>query len=210
MRQMGKGFEWHLLYVNVGEVLRQPLQRGALLTVFITGLLCAPLVIFCPVLVKEAFHGDVSHFSLAVSAFGAGGLIGAIGLLGVGEQQDRRSMSSGFAMAYGVAVVLAAWTRSPWGMPLLFVLAGTAMTVSNASANSLLQASASPQIRGQTVSLFMLAMRGGMALGGLLTGLSVSYLGIREALWINGALAVLLQFMVARLWLRVTLPVVVS
>jgi predicted MFS family arabinose efflux permease len=202
----GEGFEWHRLYANVAEVLRQPLQRGALLTVFLTGLLCAPLVVFCPVLLKAAFGGDVSHFSLAVSAFGAGGLIGAIGLLGVGEERDRRALSSAFAVIYGVVVVLAAWTRSPWGMPLLFVMAGAAMTVSNASANSLLQAGASPDIRGQAVSLFMLAMRGGMALGGLLTGISVGLLGVREALFFNGALAVLLQLAVAWFWSRARLP----
>ncbi len=203
-----EGFQWRFLYVDIREVMRQPLQRGALLTVFITGLLCAPLVVFCPVLVKAAFHGDVSHFCLAVSAFVAGGLIGAIGLLGIGYLQDRRFLSSGFAIAYGVVVFLAAWNSSPWGMPLLFVLAGVAMTVSNASANTLLQSSASAQSRGQTVSLFMLAMRGGMALGGLFTGLSVSYLGIREALWINGVLAVLLQLVVARLWSRTARPLV--
>jgi len=140
----------------------------------------------------------------------AGGLVGAIGLLGVGERRDRRALSSGFALAYGVVVVLAAWTRSPWGMPLLFVLAGAAMTVSNASANSLLQASSFSHIRDQTVSLFMLAMRGGMALGGLLTGLSVGLLGIREALFINGALAVLLQLAVARLWSHAKLPAAID
>ena len=34
------------------------------------------------------------------------------------------------------------------------------------------------------MSLFMLAMRGCMALGSLLAGLSVSYLEIRETLWL--------------------------
>jgi len=33
--------------------------------------LCAPLITFCPVLVKEVFQGDISHVSLSVGAFGA-------------------------------------------------------------------------------------------------------------------------------------------
>ena len=202
----GDGFAWHRLYANVREVLRQPVQRGALLTVFISGLLCAPLLVFCPVLVKEVFHGDISHFSLAMAAFGVGGLLGGIGLLGVGQGRDRRTLSSVFAITFGVVLVFSAWNRSTWGLPALFVVAGAAMTLSNASANSMLQVSASPRLRGQTVSLFMLAMRGGMALGGLLTGLSVAALGIREALCINGVLAVLLQLMVARHWSRAAPP----
>jgi hypothetical protein len=48
----------------------------------------------------------------------------------------------------------------------------------------------------------MLVMRGGMALGGLLTGVSVSLLGVRDALLLNGALALLLQLALALLWSR--------
>ena len=68
------------------------------------------------------------------SAFGAGGLLGALLLVTVNPAQDRRPLSSGFALAYGVLVVLAG--LNPWSMalPVLLVLAGVAMTASNASA----------------------------------------------------------------------------
>jgi predicted MFS family arabinose efflux permease len=200
--EQGEGFDRHRLRVNVGIVLSQPLLRGALATVFVTSLLCAPVVVFCPLLVKEAFHGDVSHFSLAVGAFGVGGLLGGIGLLGATARKDLRPLSSGFAALYGVVVIAAGWSGNPWGLSLLFVLAGISMTVSNTSANVVLQSSANDNVRGQTVSLYMLAMRGGMALGSLLTGLSVGAVGIRVALSINGALAVLLHLVLARLWSR--------
>lgn len=51
----------------------------------------------------------------------------------------------------------------------ILVLAGLSMNASNISANSLLQASASPLLRGQSVSLYMLAMRGGLSVGSLLS-----------------------------------------
>jgi MFS family permease len=200
------GMDWGQLHTNVGTILAQPLLRGALATVFASGLLCAPIVVFCPVLVKETFHGDVSHFSLAMGGFGVGGLLGAIALLGIDEQRDRRPISSGFAIAYGCVVVLAAWNQWMWALPCLFALAGLSMTVSNTSANTLLQAAATPAIRGQTVSLFMLAMRGGMALGGLLTGLTVSLMGIHQALFINGALAIGVQLVIARQWSHAATP----
>jgi MFS family permease len=204
--EQGEGFDRHRLRANVRAVLSQPLLRGALATVFVTSLLCAPVVVFCPLLVKEAFHGDVSHFSLAVGAFGVGGLLGALGLLGATARRDLRPLSSGFAVVYGVVVMAAGWSGNPWGLSLLFVLAGISMTVSNTSANVVLQSSANNNIRGQTVSLYMLAMRGGIALGSLLTGLSVGVVGIRDALVINGALAVLLHLVMARLWSRASLP----
>ena len=71
------------LVAGIREILREPKLRGALLTVLATSVLCAPLVTFTPVLVKEVFHGNAGHFSTAVAAFGVGGLLGAAGLLGV-------------------------------------------------------------------------------------------------------------------------------
>ena len=196
------GFTWERLHANVREILGQPVLRGALTTVFISGLLCAPLMVFCPVLVQQSMHGDIGHFSLAVGAFGLGGLLGGISLLGLDVNRNRRPIASAFAGLYGLMVVLASQAVSVWGVTLLFTCAGYAMTMSNTSANTLLQSASSSAVRGQTVSMFMLVMRGGMALGGLITGISIGLLGIREALLLNGVLAVLLQSIIAFYWWR--------
>jgi len=202
----GGGFDRHQLFAGVREITREPALRGALLTVLVTSALCAPLITFCPVLVKEAFRGDVGHFSVTVGAFGVGGLLGAIGLLSIDPNRDRRPLSSWFAAGYGAVVVLTALNPWFWGLPALFVLAGMSMTASNASANALLQETAAVRIRGQSVSLYMLAMRGGVSLGSLLTGVSVSLIGVREALLINGRVAVVAHVVVGRLWSRSSLP----
>ncbi|MDR3451695.1 MAG: MFS transporter [Rhodoferax sp.] len=190
----------------IRQVVHLPALRGALLTVFTTSVLCAPVITFCPVLVKSLSQGGVGHFSLTMSVFGAGGLLGALGLLAVKPEQDRRPISSWLAVAFGVVVVLAALNRWLWGLPVLFVLAGIVMTASNASANALVQSLAPPALRGQAVSLFMLAMRGGLSVGSLLTGAVTSGLGIHEALLINGVLAVGVQLALGRAWRHGALP----
>jgi hypothetical protein len=70
----------------------------------------------------------------------------------------------------------------------------------------LLQATTVADLRGQTISLYMLAMRGRISVGSLVTGLSVSLLGAREALLINGAVALVAQVAVGRDWFRSPLP----
>ena len=194
-------------FAGLLEIAREPHLRGALLTVLVTSALCGPLVTFCPVLVRDAFHGDAGRFSLAIGAFGVGGLVGATGLLAVDPARDRRRLSSRFASSYAVMVMLAALTPWFWGLPALMVLAGASMSVSFISANSLLQATATPRLRGRTISMYMLAMRGGASLGSLLTGASVSLLGVRRALLINGALALLAHVFVGRQWFRSSPPV---
>jgi len=186
-------FDYRHLFDGVRDISRDPALRGALLSVLATNLLCAPLITFCPVLIRDAFHEDVSHFSLTISALGIGGLLGAVGLLFVDPARDRRPLSSWFAACYGASLALAALDPWAFALPAVFVLAGTAMAVSNISANSFLQAASPPGMRGQIVSLYMLAMRGGVSLGSLLTGVSVATLGVRYALLVNGVLAVLVQ-----------------
>ena len=183
------------------EAVRDPQLRNALLTVLVTTFFCGPLLTFIPVLVRDAFQGDVGHFSAAVSAFGVGGLLGAFGLLFVDARRSRRAPTTWFALGYAAVVIAVA--SSPWlsALPALLVLAGLFMTVSNTSANSLLQATAPPEIRGQTVSLYMLVMRGGLSVGSLLTGISVHLLGIREALVINGVVALAAQGAIGGYWL---------
>ncbi len=187
-------------FAGLGEIVRQPRLRGALLTVLTTSMLCAPLMTFTPVLVKTIFQADAGRFSLAVASFGVGGLLGATSLLSVPSHVDRRRVSSAFALTYASVVVLAALNPWFWGLPPLLVLAGASMTVSNTSANTILQSSAERRFLGKTVSLYMLSMQGGMSLGALLTGVSVSLLGVRDALLLNGVLAIAVHLTVARIW----------
>ena len=194
------------LFAGIGDILRQRHLRGALLTVLATGTLCAPLVTFTPVLVKTVFQGGAGHFSAALVAFGVGGLLGAAGLLSIPPGVDRRRLTSGFALAHGAVLVLTALSPWFWGLPPLLVLAGAAMTVSNTAANSLLQATANPRLLGRTVSLYMLAMRGGISLGALLTGAAVSLLGVQHALLLDGVAALVIQAALARTWFRAALP----
>jgi MFS family permease len=196
----------HSLFLGLRRILTTPHMRGALITTLTTSLLCGPLVILCPVLVKDILNGDASRFSLAIGAFGVGGLLGALVLLGFEAGHDGRMLSSLFAAASGGMTALAA--VNPWAsmLPLLLMLAGFSMAVSNTSANSLLQATAPSRLRGRIVSLYMLAMRGGLSIGGLLSGISADILGVRYALLINGVLALAAHAIIGRQWTRSPLP----
>ncbi len=205
-RRSGEPREGGRLFDGLGDILRSAHLRGALLTVLLTSVFCGPLIVFCPVLVKEALKGDVNDFSIAIGAFGVGGLLGAAALLGVDPGRDRRRLSSWSAAFYGLVLMLAGLNPWFWGLPALLVLAGVSMSISNTSANSLLQATAVPALRGQTVSLYMLALRGGLSVGSLLTGVSISLLGVRHALLLNGALAVAAQLALGREWVRAPAP----
>jgi MFS family permease len=181
-------------------VLKDGYQRGALLTALGTGLLCGPLVTFTPVLVRAEFQGGAAQFSLAVTAFGCGGLLGAVAMLAVPEGQDRRRLGTGGALIFALLLLAAALAPEFAVLVAVLALAGAAMSITNTSTNTLIQTAALPHLRGQAVSLYMLAMRGGLAIGALAMGLSVQLSGMRHALIANGLLAIAVQLAIARSW----------
>jgi predicted MFS family arabinose efflux permease len=195
----------HIDPSGIGDVLAQPYLRGALAVVFTSALLCSPLITFSPVLVKSAFQSGAGHYSAALVAFGVGGLLGAAFLLGMSPGVDRRRLSSSFALAYGILV--AGTAASPWlsALPILLMLAGASMTISNTAANSLLQATAGPRL-GRTVSLYMLAIRGGASLGAVLTGAAATLVGVRSALLFDGLAALAVQAALVRFWSQAPHP----
>ncbi len=193
-------------FTGIAAIVKQPQVGSALLSVLATSVLCAPLVTFTPVLVRDVFHGGAGRFSMAVAAFGVGGLLGAAALLSVPAGVDRRRLSVAFAIAYGAVLVLTALNAWFWALPPLLVLAGASMAVTSTSASTLLQATAKPHLLGQTVSLYMLAMRGGISVGALLMGAAVSIFGVQHAFLVSGAAAVVAQVFVARWWFREEQP----
>ncbi len=195
-------FDRRHLFAGARFIARDPSLRGALVTVLVTSIFCGPLITFAPILVKEAMHRDVGDFSLAITAFGLGGLVGAIALLGVDPKRDRRRLSSWAAAGYGAVIALVAFDPWFWGLPPLLVIAGLAMTMSNTSANTHVQSTAPAFLRGQTVSLYMLAMRGGISLGGLLTGVAIALFGVRQTLMADGLIALVLQVAIGWQWVR--------
>ncbi|HUJ60382.1 MAG TPA: MFS transporter [Kofleriaceae bacterium] len=185
-------------FAGIAGVLRDRRLRRPLATVLATGLFANPLMTFSPVLVRHAFGGTSTAFSVTIAAFGVGGLIGASALLASDPEGDHRARSSHLAIAFGVLVIAGALDPWLWALPAITCAAGIAMTCSNTLANTLVQQTASSEQRGQAVSMYMLAMRGGAALGSLATGVLAHAIGVRGALAVDGCLAVACQLIVAR------------
>ncbi len=184
-------------FSGMRTVLADRQLRRALLTVLATGLFANPLMTFAAVLVRETFGGGSAAFSVTLVAFGVGGLAGAVALLAMDPGADHRTRSSRLAMLFGGLVIVAAVDPWLWTLPAITLLAGLAMTASNTLANTIVQQTAQAEHRGQAVSLFMLALRGGSALGSLMTGILVHLVGVRTALAIDGAAAVIAQLAIS-------------
>jgi len=118
------------------------------------------------------------------------------------QRFDPMKMSLTAALAYGLFIASVSQVRAVWQLAFLLVGSGFLLTVANTSANTFLQSQANDQNRGQTASLFMLAMRGGLSLGNLATGMIISFSSVHLAFILNGFLAIGVQAFIFRRVLR--------
>jgi hypothetical protein len=98
---------------------------------------------------------------------------------------SRPDVSMTAALVHGLFIVAASEVGAVWQLAFLLVGSGFLLTVANTSANTFLQSQANDQNRGQTVSFFMLAMRGGLSLANLATGMVISLFSVHFALIVN-------------------------
>jgi MFS family permease len=177
--------------------------RLPLVTTLVTNVFCTPLITFCAVLIKNIFHGQIGGFGGAMTAIGIGGLIGAgTSFISLPKSLKRNRVASLMAIFLGLLIVAIALNHSLILLMVLLVCAGAALTTSNISVNTFLQENATNAVRGRIAGFYQLAMSGGISIGALFTGFTVSQLDISTALMINGTLAVVFQVWLLRLQLR--------
>ncbi|MGZ3711660.1 MAG: MFS transporter, partial [Bdellovibrionota bacterium] len=150
-------------------ILKTANIRWPLATTFVTGLFCAPLAIFSPVLIREVFHAEVGAFGGTLAAFGLGGVLGAgIVLSPLSAKIKRRGIANFVGIFLGLILVVIAVNRSLPILWALMVTAGMAITVINISVNSFIQENADDKIRGKIASVWQLSLQGGISAGGLI------------------------------------------
>jgi MFS family permease len=176
------------------DLLRDRKVRLPLLVTLGNGLFCAPLFAFSAVLIKNVFHAEAGTYGGAMTAFGLGGLLGAAtSFVSLPAYFKGNKLASVIAVVLGAMVVLIAVTPSFYLLLVLLVLFGAGLTASNIAVNIFLQENIGNHIRGRIVSLYQLSLSGGISIGALLTGFTVSQFSIGNALLLNGVLAIAFQ-----------------
>jgi predicted MFS family arabinose efflux permease len=158
-----------------------------------------PLITYLPVIAGDLLGTGAAGYSLLLSSFGAGAIVGALFTAHRGHVPGRgRALLAAF-MVYGAAslgTVLAA--RQPLAMALLFA-AGWALVTAFSTLNSLVQENVPEAFRGRILSIYGLAFRGGMPLGSLLAGLAIRSFGPAPVI---GAFSTALALVAAGLLVR--------
>src|SRR4029077_2663449 len=91
---------------------------------------------------------------------------------------------------YGLLILAFAMSGVLWVSDILLFLTGAALMMVFSTVTSLIQLIAPNEMRGRVMSIYMVAFRGGMPLGSLVSGYLATFIGAPMVIGINGGLLV--------------------
>jgi MFS family permease len=167
---------------------------------FAATFLGVPLLTFLPVFARNVFHEGVGQYSHMMAWSGIGAVAGAMVVAWMGRFKAMGLAALSVQVLFGLLTVAFALTRELWVSYALLVVSGAALMVVFSLFTSLVQLIAPNDMRGRVMSIYMVAFRGGMPLGSLVTGFAIDRVGAPAAIAVNGVLlsGVALWFLVRR------------
>lgn len=178
----------HELRGGLSHVRGDRTLMSLIVVAFLSTFLGLPMQTFLPVVAQQIFGQGVGLYSTMMAWSGGGAVIGALIVAWMGRYPGMGRMVLILQAVFALLIVSVAWSRSLPLTYLLLVLAGVAGIMTTSLLTSLVQLVAPDALRGRVMSIYMMAFRGGMPLGSLVSGALISTLGITTVLTINGTL----------------------
>jgi len=145
---------------------------------------------FLPIFTQKIFHESADTYSHLMAFSGAGSIVGALVVAWLGKFPKMGWTALIVQAIYGALIIAFAVSRMLWLSDILLFLTGAALMVVFSTVTSLVQLTAPNEMRGRVMSIYMLAFRGGMPLGSLVSGWLATYFGAPLVIGINGALLI--------------------
>ncbi|NYH79151.1 MFS family permease [Actinopolyspora biskrensis] len=143
------------------------------------------------VIARNVFHRDAAGYGLLITALAVGTLTGASLAARRAGGRPRLRLVFGGAAAFGVLESVASLMPSYRTFALALVPVGIAVMTCTTAANSTVQLSVDPAVRGRVMGLYMMLFLGGRPLGGLLSGWLAEVFNGRAPLLLGGAVVAL-------------------
>jgi MFS family permease len=161
-------------------VWSKPDLRVPLLLMAVVGTIAYNFSVTFPLIVHRVFHGGAGVYGVLFAVMGTGAVAG--GLVVAAKARATRELLAAATVGFGLAMFAAAYMPS---LPLeiaVMLPVGAMSTTFIATSNSLLQLSASREMRGRVMALFAITFLGSTPIGGPFIGWFAQEFGPRSAL----------------------------
>ena len=156
----------------------------------VTTFLGFAVLTFLPIFASQVFKEGAGTYSHLMAFSGAGSVVGALAIAWLGKFKRMGLTALLVQAVYGLLIVAFSASRLVWLSDLLLFMTGAALMVVFSTVTSLIQLTAPNEMRGRVMSIYMVAFRGGMPLGSLVSGYLATFIGAPAVIGINGVLLV--------------------
>jgi predicted MFS family arabinose efflux permease len=170
--------------------IRESGMSALVLLAFCTTLFGFSLNGFLPVIVQNIFHRGPETYTLFLVCSGAGSICGALIIAAIEKAKGKERLTLFILISLGLITIGFALSRWLPLSCLLIFLGGVTIMASASLMLSLAQLSTTDAMRGRVMSVYNLAFRAGIPLGGLALGRIIPMVGISVALSATGAILV--------------------
>jgi MFS family permease len=170
------------------ETIRQTTEVAwAIVLVAIMGVLGLNMPVILTAFAESEFALGVSGYSLFNSLTAIGALAGAL-LSARRREVVRLRVLVMLLTGLGIALVLGAIAPTVWLFAVSLVATGLLTLLFLTGANSMVQMATPPSLRGRVMSVYILVLLGGQAVGGPLVGRLIDLVGARPSMSLCGGL----------------------
>jgi MFS family permease len=159
--------------------------QAVLLMLFLIGTFGLNFPIFISTMSVTAFHQGAGEYGVLTSTMAIGSVAGA--LLSARRASPGLGILIAGATTFGVGLALAALMPNHALFGLTLVLVGLAAQTFMTSANSVVQLSTAPGVRGRVMAIYLAIAMGGTPIGAPIVGRIADHFGPRWALAVGAA-----------------------
>jgi MFS family permease len=135
--------------------------------------------VLMPAFATDALNTGAGGYGALLSANGIGALFGALTVATIGPRVNRRTLVFGGLWVFSAMLLLLAFVHNYYLALALLAVGGWGMLLFFATTNTVLQTSASDEMRGRVMGIWALVFGGMMPVGGLEAGGLSHRLGVR-------------------------------
>lgn len=167
----------------------RPYLKAVLAMLFLIGTFALNFAIFLSTMSVSVFGLGVKEFGLLTSGMACGSVCGTLLAAGRGSTSARTLVGGAFGL--GLALILGALMPNPWSFGLVMAAVGVFAQLFTSVANSAVQLTTSPVMRGRVMAIFMAVAMGGAPIGAPVIGWVCDNYGARFGVGLAGAAALL-------------------
>jgi MFS family permease len=166
-------------------VWKRPDIKAVLLMLFLIGTFGLNFPIFIATMAVIVFHAGAGQYGLLTSIMAIGSVAGA--LLAAGRAKPHIALLCAGTAIFGFGFALAAIMPNYWLFGLALIIIGASAQTFTTTANSTVQLSIEPVMRGRVMAIFFAIALGGTPIGAPIVGWVADTFGPRWALSIGAA-----------------------